>query len=137
MRVLGVAGCLIATFLGASPVVAAGPKLFARNAGAVAVPHIAGGKVVDDADFRFVAYIQGYTSENGSTTCTGSLIAPNIVLTAAHCTFATSTTVFDASDYKIGFNHSTPSLTSDFEGYSVAKVSTHPNFNHQTLANDM
>ncbi|KAJ2310955.1 hypothetical protein IWW54_002907 [Coemansia sp. RSA 2705] len=137
MRVLGVAGCLIATFLSASPVVAAGPKLFARNAGAVAVPRIAGGEVVDDADFRFVAYIQGYTSENGSTTCTGSLIAPNIVLTAAHCTFATSTTVFDASDYKIGFNHSTPSLTSDFEGYSVAKVSTHPNFNHQTLANDM
>ncbi|KAJ2652265.1 hypothetical protein IWW40_001120 [Coemansia sp. RSA 1250] len=100
------------------------------------VPKIAGGEVASNDSYNFVAYIQAYNSSTGGTTCTGSLIAPNIVLTAAHCTFSSAQTVYNPSEYTVSFNHTRPSNIS-FKGFSVTDVKINPDFNRGTLRNDL
>ncbi|KAJ1777246.1 hypothetical protein LPJ54_002540, partial [Coemansia sp. RSA 1824] len=135
MRTSGIVGCA-AAFLSTSSVLAF-PTIFTRDVGVSSVPRIVGGEVITDDDFRFVAFIEGRGSDGSGTTCTGSLIAPNVVLTAAHCTMAGSNVHYDASAYQIGFNHTTPSMTTEFKGYSVSKVAVYPDFNEKSLRNDL
>ncbi|KAJ2346854.1 hypothetical protein GGF43_004890, partial [Coemansia sp. RSA 2618] len=136
MRVSGFFGYAAAACLSASFVSASRPKLLARDEEATVVPKIAGGEVVTDDSFRFATFIEA-TKEAGGTTCTGSLIAPNVVLTAGHCVFAGKDTLYDASVFHIGFNHTTPSTTTTFKGYSVSKVVVNSDFNQRSLQNDL
>ncbi|KAJ2852006.1 hypothetical protein IWW36_000585 [Coemansia brasiliensis] len=134
MHVSGIAAQAASILLGTSAVLASISSLQYQND--EFLPKIAGGEVASDDSYDFVAYIQAYNSSTGGTTCTGSLIAPNIVLTAAHCTFSSANTLYKPSEYTVSFNHTRPTTTS-FKGFSVSDVKVNPDFNRQTLRNDL
>ena len=64
----------------------------AANAASPPSPYVVGGTPVAPGGFPYTAYIQAATSI-GAATCTGSVIAPTIILTAAHCVFDQGTGV--------------------------------------------
>ena len=64
----------------------------AANAASPPSPYVVGGTPVAQGGFPYTAYIQAATS-NGAATCTGSVIQPTIILTAAHCVFDQGTGV--------------------------------------------
>ncbi|KAJ2363012.1 hypothetical protein IW150_006854, partial [Coemansia sp. RSA 2607] len=101
------------------------------------MPRIAGGSPVTGDGFPYVAYIEAINNKLGGLTCTGSLIAPNVVLTAAHCTFANDVTNFAPGDFQIGFSHTTPDTNKRFKGYSVVDVIPFPSFSMSTMAHDL
>ncbi|KAJ1721959.1 hypothetical protein LPJ53_003592, partial [Coemansia erecta] len=79
-------------------------------------PRIVGGTVASPDDFKYIAYIEAQSFIFGVAVCTGSLIAPNVVMTAAHCTYINSFMQFTADDFQIGFTHTTPDQTTLYKG---------------------
>src|ERR1700679_263526 len=57
----------------------------AAQAGAPAPGSIVGGKNAAIADFPSLAFIQAGDKQTGGFQCTGTVIAPRVILTAAHC----------------------------------------------------
>ncbi|KAJ2547660.1 hypothetical protein EV175_005131, partial [Coemansia sp. RSA 1933] len=100
-------------------------------------PRIIGGSAVTGDNFNFVAFIQGNIDGVGTFSCTGSLIASNIVMTAGHCMYATESDPFTAGDYQVGFSHERPSDDTLFQGHSVSRVIANPDFSMKTLKNDI
>ena len=82
------------------------------------------GGTSDDSHPDVVALIRG----GGRPGCTGTLISTNVVVTAAHCVEASSTTpeVFFGSD-----------VTLPGQARAVSYVRRHPTFDRSTLANDL
>ena len=82
------------------------------------------GGTSDDSHPDVVALIRG----GGRPGCTGTLISTNVVVTAAHCVEASSTTpeVFFGSD-----------VTLPGQARAVSCVRRHPTFDRSTLANDL
>lgn len=56
---------------------------------------IVGGKAVSNGKYPFMAHMTAYRSDGTSSTCGGTLIDNNSVLTAAHCVPAPTTTAVD------------------------------------------
>ena len=79
---------------------------------------------VDDADVAVVALV----GADGSLECTGTLIGPSLVLTAAHCLSAGE----PLKKAHFGTNARSPSRVID-----VAEAHAHPSFDSGTLANDI
>ncbi|KAJ2812685.1 hypothetical protein H4S07_001229 [Coemansia furcata] len=100
------------------------------------VPRIAGGEPVPNNDLKYVAFVQAVKDSMGST-CTGSLIAPNVVLTAAHCIYRNSTQLYAAKEFQVGFTHKTPDTSKKYQGYSVSKIVLLSSFNIATLKTDI
>ncbi|KAJ2794502.1 serine protease [Coemansia guatemalensis] len=101
------------------------------------IPRVIGGKPAGANEFTSTAYIEMYDGTSNGGICTGSLIAPNVVLTAGHCTYIDETSKFTASEFQVGFTHTMPDPMVLFKGYSVSKVITHPKFSMYDLVDDI
>lgn len=83
----------------------------------------------DAANFyRNVGQVQYLIEGDWWTGCSGTLIASDMVLTAAHCVAGSASDVIPASDVRVSFNPSItfPADPSDSLAYAVAEVIVHP-----------
>lgn len=71
----------------------------------------------------------GVITRNGSTHCTGTVIGPRTVVTAAHCVKG-----FTASSMKFVLG---PKISSPTATINVASIKAHPNYNENQLTNDI
>ncbi|KAJ1801739.1 hypothetical protein LPJ59_000030 [Coemansia sp. RSA 2399] len=131
------ANLTVAGIVALSAVASGSPLTANRRADAQRTPRIIGGTPVASSDFTFIAFIEGYMEGVGAFSCTGSLIAPSVVLTAGHCTYATDTTMFTASQIQVGFTHTRPPEDTLYQGHSVSTIITHPEFSMDTMKNDI
>ncbi|KAJ2004080.1 hypothetical protein GGI04_001435 [Coemansia thaxteri] len=87
-----------------------------------------GGSTANKSDYPFVIYMH---NSGDNTICGGSIISDTWILTAAHCIKSSSAnqiTVFiGQADYSLD-----PS-----KGTNVAEIHSHPQFNEQTMENDI
>ncbi|KAJ2411958.1 hypothetical protein GGI10_003971 [Coemansia sp. RSA 2530] len=112
-------------------------RLLARYAGDSGfIPKIAGGEPVSKDEHKYIAFIQAVKGTMGST-CTGSLIAPNVVLSAAHCVYKNATVMYSAKEFQIGFTHKTPDTSKKYKGYAVSKIVMLSSFNFSNLRTDI
>ncbi|NOT85216.1 MAG: serine protease [Methylococcaceae bacterium] len=104
-------------------------------------PKIIGGEAADANAWPWMAGLV-LSNSNDNVFCGGSLIAPQWVLTAAHCMFdefpansgkyvLTHTSAFD-----VLINRSNLASTNG-ERIAVAEIVTHPLFDHESLVNDL
>ncbi|KAK5646717.1 hypothetical protein RI129_005181 [Pyrocoelia pectoralis] len=87
---------------------------------------IVGGQPVEIKQYPYQVSLEYY----GSHICGGSIIGPNKVLTAAHCTSGSS-----ASSFKI--RHSTSYRGLEGDVIEVASIAQNPEFNPFDLSNDV
>ncbi|KAJ1666676.1 Chymotrypsin-like elastase member 2A [Coemansia sp. RSA 1813] len=115
------------------------PEVFAREEATMisAEPRIAGGVIAGKNDFKFIAFVHGQVSDTDGSSCTGSLIGPNVVLTAGHCVYTSSGSMYMTSQMNVAFTHTKPTTMSDFTGPAVKEIIVNPNFNRSTLSNDL
>ncbi|MBF0440388.1 MAG: serine protease [Oligoflexales bacterium] len=86
--------------------------------------HVVGGREAPQHAYPFMVSIFGESSRQ--TICGGSLIAPKVVLTAAHCL---SEVWFPASKYSIRIGkHNMIQKEDSEETIKIAKIVTHPDF---------
>ncbi|KAJ2725123.1 hypothetical protein GGI07_001493 [Coemansia sp. Benny D115] len=106
--------------------------------GTINVPRVAGGVSATQGEMQFVAYVRTTSSSHSGKLCTGSLIAPNVVLTAGHCTYNTDNVPNDIGDYIVKFPQASPDVEiANLEVYSVSQVIVHPEFSIFTLEHDI
>ncbi|KAJ1899491.1 Trypsin-like serine protease [Kickxella alabastrina] len=101
------------------------------------VSRIIGGVEVPSNEYNFITYLETSNVLFGGSICIGSLIASNVILTAAHCVFATDTTKYSAAEIQAGFTHDMPDPTLEFHGYNISKVIAHPGFAMEGLNDDI
>ncbi|KAJ2897817.1 hypothetical protein IWW38_001596 [Coemansia aciculifera] len=136
---LTISSC-VAAILAASTLVssaAADKEFFPKRESFDVAPRIIGGQPALSTQFQYIAYIEGYDPIQGGSSCTGSLIAPNVVLTAGHCVYASDTQMYTAAQIQVGFTHTTPDPTVLFQGYSVSQIIANPSFSMGTLKSDI
>ena len=104
--------------------------------GAGVDPNIVGGAVADPGEWPWqVALIQGgQTDFYTYQFCGGSLVAPQWVVTAAHCVYGDQPTAVDvvAGIYKL-----TDPPLSGWQKRDAIQIIVHPNYNSNTSSNDI
>ncbi|KAI8323585.1 trypsin-like serine protease, partial [Martensiomyces pterosporus] len=100
-------------------------------------PRIIGGFQAPSDQFGYVAYLRALSEDYDGGVCTGTLIAPSVVLTAAHCTQVNKFISYRPYEYKIMFGANVPRFDVDFEGYSVESYVVHPEYNSWPFGNDI
>ena len=92
---------------------------------------ITGGQVDSENDYPFVGLLAFYDEDGGYMhRCTGTLVSPTVVLTASHCTDGA------ASAYAY-FQITVPDDFRDNPTGLAGTPHTHPDYNPNTLANDV
>ncbi len=95
------------------------------------VTKIIGGTNADIADFPWQIFLR-----TGNYQCGGTIIAPDWILTAAHCTQNPDGSAIPASEMRVRAGASNP-YTGAYTQYLVSQVIVHENFNRQTLYSDI
>jgi len=88
-------------------------------------PKVVGGSNADPGEYPFMVMV----GSNGQLSCGGSLVAPNVVLCAAHCASA-------AQQVYIGRHNIGVSNEVGAETFNVIEVVPHPSYNPSTINND-
>lgn len=76
---------------------------------------------------------------SGAIICTGTLVAPGVVLTDAHCVTADGTQPADPASVSVNFPSVTSTIGTDgeFIPQQVAQIAIAPGYNPSTIANDV
>ncbi|KAJ2518900.1 hypothetical protein H4217_003027 [Coemansia sp. RSA 1939] len=105
------------------------------------IARVIGGEAAGANEFTSTVLVEIGSAQYNSQMCTGSLIASNVVLTAAHCAYATDTVMFNASDFRVTLGHDAISTydtsASNNNSYSVSKLVVHPDFDMTELKGDI
>jgi trypsin len=108
-----------------------GLLLPAAAVGATPAAHasIIGGDVASIADFPSLTYIVAQTGKDEGFACTGTVIAPRLILTAAHCVEDLEAGGFTpASDYAVATGQANPHLTPRDQILRVSDTHVFPGF---------
>ncbi|ORX66136.1 trypsin-like serine protease [Linderina pennispora] len=101
------------------------------------VPRIVGGSPMTSKGYGFTAYIIAHGSDNTAGLCTGVLITPTAVITAAHCVFPDSKTSYGAADYEIWFGLDAPTQATKTPGFKVSRIQWASDYSLTTLLADV
>jgi secreted trypsin-like serine protease len=108
----------------------------AADAASPPSPYVIGGTPVAAGGFPYAAYIRADTGGNTFATCTGSVIAPTIILTAAHCLFNQATgAVLPASAFSVVTGQTNVPVSS-MPPPNVSATRAYPYYNPATFQGD-
>jgi hypothetical protein len=102
---------------------------------AVARAAIIGGTAAEDDTYPWLAYV-AYKSGTSIFTCTGTVVAPNVVLTAGHCAEETETGVLDEPSGYAVVTGNVEWTASARQESGVSRVVVYPDFNRTYLTGD-
>ncbi len=98
---------------------------------------IIGGDVATIADFPSLAFIAAHTGRNQGFACTGTVISPRLILTAAHCVEDLHLGGFTpAADYKVATGRANPGQDETGEVLQVSGTHVFPRFDPGTTHGD-
>jgi trypsin len=98
---------------------------------------IIGGDVAAIADFPSLTYIAAQTGKNEGFACTGTVIAPRVVLTAAHCVEDLDVGGFTAANrYGVATGQANPRLTPHDQILRISETHVFPGFDPGTTHGD-
>lgn len=126
--------CALAGLALPTQVAAFGNGDLQENDGAQA--SIVGGRAASIAEFPSLAYIEARHGRSGFA-CTGTVVAPRVVLTAAHCIESQETGAFTpAGDYALATGTTSPGQTEPQNFFGVAETHVFPGFDPGSLRGD-
>jgi trypsin len=100
-------------------------------------PSVIGGTPVTQGSFPYAAYIYAATSGTAFQACTGTVIAPTVILTAAHCVYnGAGGPPLAASAFSVQTGSVTRSTATPPVPPNVVSVRTDPYYNPLTFQND-
>ncbi|KAJ2011340.1 hypothetical protein GGI06_004573, partial [Coemansia sp. S85] len=92
------------------------------------IPRIMGGSAANEGEYPFIVYLY---NAGEKTYCGGSIISDTWILTAAHCIKKST-----VSDITVYIGEITYSINPD-KGAKVSEIHSHPQYNDQTMVNDI
>jgi secreted trypsin-like serine protease len=98
-------------------------------------PSVIGGTPVAQGGFPYAAYIYATTTDTAFQACTGTVIAPTIILTAAHCVFFGGA-LLSPGVFSVQTGSVTRSMTTPPVPPNVVAVRPDPYYNPATFQND-
>ncbi len=126
--------------IGAAPALAGPSAAAAADAGPVpATAHssVIGGHSASIDEFPWLADIEGEDAEGHVFGCTGTVVAPRVVLTAGHCVEdLESSTVYSASGYAVATGVADISQVQQKDVSLVSQAVVYPGFSPATLRGD-
>jgi secreted trypsin-like serine protease len=98
---------------------------------------IIGGKVAEIADFPSLAFISARDGKGGGFDCTGTVVAPRVVLTAAHCVEDLDAGgLTPADDYTVTTGFANPHQATGADRIRVAATHVFPGFDPGIVRGD-